>query len=139
MILTDAGPLIALLTPSDPYHARCAALERSLQSEAMLTTWVCFTEAMYFLGETGGYRLQEALWNLQRNGRLGLHILSEPEMRRMQALMEQYRDTPMDLADASLIAVAESLGLRQVFTTDSDFYVYRLTDGSAMEVVHRPG
>ena len=53
MILTNAGPLIALLTPSDPYHARCTALTRNLQSEAMLTTWVCFTEAMYFLGETG--------------------------------------------------------------------------------------
>ena len=139
MILTDAGPLIALLDPSDPYHPRCAALARSLQSETILTTWVCFTEAMYFLGETGGYRLQEALWNLQCDGRLALHILSEPEIRRMQALMEQYRDTPMDLADASLIAVAESLGLHQVFTTDSDFYVYRLTDGSALEVVPRTG
>ena len=139
MILTDAGPLIALLTPSDPYHALCTALTPSLQSEAMLTTWVCFTEAMYFLGETGGYRLQDALWNLQRSRRLELHILSEPEIRQMQALMEQYRDTPMDLADASLIAVAESLGLRQVFTTDSDFYVYRLTDGSALEVVPSPG
>ena len=139
MILTDAGPLIALLNPSDPYHARCTALTRSLQSEEMLTTWVCFTEVMYFLGETGGYRLQEALWNLQRNSRLVLHILSEPEMRRMQALMEQYRDTPMGLADASLIAVAESLGLRQVFTTDSDFYVYRLIDGSALEVVPSSG
>ena len=139
MILTDAGPLIALLTPSDPYHARCTALTRSLQSDVMLTTWVCFTEAMYFLGETGGYHLREALWNLQRNGRLTLHKLSEPEIRRMQALMGQYRGTPMDLADASLIAVAESLGLGQVFTTDSDFYVYRLTDGSALEIVPSPG
>ena len=138
MILTDAGPLIALLTPSDPYHARCTALTRNLQSEAMLTTWVCFTEAMYFLGETGGYRLQEALWNLQSDGRLELHNVTQPEICRMQALMEQYRDTPMDMADASLIAVAESLGLRQVFTTDSDFYVYRLTDGSALEVVPSP-
>ena len=38
MILTDAGPLIALLSPSDPYHARCTALTRNPQSEAMLTT-----------------------------------------------------------------------------------------------------
>ena len=38
MILTDAGLLIALLSPSDPYHARCTALTRNPQSEAMLTT-----------------------------------------------------------------------------------------------------
>ena len=135
MILTDAGPLIALLNPSDPYHERCAMQEQDLQSETMLTTWVCFTEAMYFLGETGGYRHQEALWNLRRSGRLALHPLSEPEIHRMQALMEQYQDTPMDLADASLIAVAETLDLRQVFTTDRDFYIYRLADGSALDVV----
>ncbi len=53
----------------------------------------------------------------------------------MAALMEQYRETPMDLADASLMAMAESHSLRRVFTFDSDFYVYRLADGSALEIV----
>ena len=41
----------------------------------------------------------------------------------------------MDLADASLIAAAESLSLSRVFTNDEDFFVYRLADGSALEVV----
>lgn len=53
----------------------------------------------------------------------------------MQTLMEKYKDTPMDLADASLVAAAESLGLTRIFTVDSDFYVYRLADGTALEVV----
>jgi predicted nucleic acid-binding protein len=30
----------------------------------------------------------------------------------------------MDLADASLVAVAESLKFRQIFTIDSDFFFY---------------
>ena len=51
------------------------------------------------------------------------------------ALMEEYRDTPMDLADASVVAAAESRSLRRVFTVDSDFYVYRLKDGTALEVL----
>ena len=49
--------------------------------------------------------------------------------------MEKYKDTPMDLADASLVAAAERLGLTRIFTVDSDFYVYRLADGTALEVV----
>ncbi len=49
--------------------------------------------------------------------------------------MEKYSDTPMDLADASLVAVAESLSPRRVFSVDSDFHVYRLQDGTALEVV----
>jgi len=44
----------------------------------------------------------------------------------MYALMLRYQDTLMDLADASLVATAETLGIRQIFTLDSDFYVYRL-------------
>ena len=41
----------------------------------------------------------------------------------------------MDLADASLVVVAESRGYRRLFTIDSDFYIYRLADGSVLEVV----
>lgn len=36
---------------------------------------------------------------------------------------------------ASLAAVAESRNLRRLFTIDSDFYFYRLADGSVLEVV----
>lgn len=49
--------------------------------------------------------------------------------------MDQYRDTPMDLADASLVAAAETLGLKRVFTLDRHFYAYRLLDGTALEVL----
>ena len=56
-------------------------------------------------------------------------------MVRMAELMGKYRDKPMDLADASLVAAAEHLSLRRVFTIDRDFYIYRLADGSALELV----
>ena len=135
MILTDTGPLVALLDVRDQYHAQCLAASEQLPQIPMLTTWVCFAEAMYLLGETGGYRYQAALWNLRSSGRLELHTLTMSEIDRMATLMEQYQDRPMDLADASLLAVAESRSLRRVFTIDADFYVYRLADGSALEVV----
>jgi predicted nucleic acid-binding protein len=50
-------------------------------------------------------------------------------------MMKKYKDTPMDPADASLIAVAESMKFRQIFTIDSDFRIYRLSDGSALEMI----
>lgn len=135
MTLTDTGPLVALLDADDPYHAACVAAVQRLPSDPLLTTWVCFAEAMYLLGAVGGYRYQATLWHLRATGRLVLHDLTLVEADRMAALMEKYRDTPMDLADASLVAVAESCSLRRVFTTDTDFYIYRLADGSALEVV----
>jgi uncharacterized protein len=135
MTLTDAGALVALLDADDPYHAACVAAAERVPAGPLLTTWVCFTEAMYLLGTVGDYRYQAALWSLRAIGRMVLHDLTPAEADRMTVLMAQYQDTPMDLANASLVVVAESRGLRRVFTTDSDFYVYRLADGSALEVV----
>jgi hypothetical protein len=40
--------------------------------------------------------------------------------------MKQYADLPMDLADASLVVVAEELDEARILTTDQhDFNIYR--------------
>lgn len=49
--------------------------------------------------------------------------------------MDRYRDVPMDLADASLVAIAEVLNQRQIFTLDRDFYIYRLCGNQSFEIV----
>jgi predicted nucleic acid-binding protein len=135
MILTDTGPLVGLLDKDDSRHAACVEAAKGLPPGALLTTWCCFTEAMYLLGEVGGYRYQSELWRLRTAGRLVFHDLAAVEIDRMAALMEKYRDAPMDLADASLMVVAESCSLRRVFTLDSHFRIYRLTDGSSLDLI----
>jgi uncharacterized protein len=135
MILTDTGPLVALLDADDSHHAACVTAARSLSSGPLLTTWPCFTEAMYLLGEVGEYMYQATPWSLRSTGRVILLDLTREEIDRMVVLMEKYKDTPMDLADASLMAVAEGRSLRSVFSIDSDFFIYRLSDGTALEVV----
>ncbi|XCN71169.1 MAG: PIN domain-containing protein [Candidatus Electrothrix aestuarii] len=135
MILTDTGPLLALLDRRDAHHQRCLDFLRTLPPEPMRTTWPCFTEAMYLLGATGGYHYQSFLWKLVEEANLELHDLTDSEIKKMNALMRIYRDTPMDMADASLMAVAETMRLKQIFTIDNDFYIYRFADGSGPEVV----
>ena len=139
MTLTDTGPLVALLDRDDARHADCVAAARQLPSGPLLTTWPCFTEAMYLLGSVGGFRYQEELWKVHGAGRLVLHDLTTAEVGRMAALMRKYQDQLMDLADASLVAVAESRALGRIFTLDSDFYIYRLADGSALQVFPQRG
>lgn len=54
------------------------------------------------------------------------------DMPRIQAIIDKYADLPADFADASLIAMAERLGLSSIATLDSDFDIYRLSNGSAL-------
>ena len=49
--------------------------------------------------------------------------------------MEQYQTVPMDLADASLVSLAELYGVRQIITLDKDFFIYRINDQDSFEVI----
>lgn len=134
MTLTDTGPLVALIDVNEARHDDCLQTLPSL-FVPLVTPWPCFTETMYLLGRAGGFRFQEALWRMKAEGRVLIHQNDEAEIERMATLMAQYRDTPMDLADASVVAAAETLRLRRVFTLDRHFYAYRTADGKALEVV----
>lgn len=133
-MLTDTGPIVALLNERDQKNSDAVRQIKLLPSRPLLTTWPCFTEAMYLLGRVGGYRYQRNLWLLQASKKLRVHNFSASEIERMKDLMQQYRDTPMDIADASLVAVSESLNIREIFTFDHHFYIYRLIDGDVLEV-----
>src|SRR6266516_1921967 len=128
MILTDARPLVALLDRSENSHARCVQALASV-APPLLTTWPAFTEAMYLVGRILGWSGQASLWTLIERGTLQIADISGHAASRMRALMEQYRDLPMDLADASLVAIAEERRLHRIFTLDADFRVYRLPRG----------
>lgn len=114
--------------------ARCVTVMRQVRLP-LITTVPCLTEALHLLGNYAGYPAQQRLWKMIRAGSLVLHFSNEIELARWDELMEQYADTPMDLADASLLTLAEARNLRRIFTLDSDFFVYRLRDGAALEVV----
>jgi uncharacterized protein len=132
--LTDAGPLVALIDRGEEDHETCARALATL-TLPLVTTWPAFTEAMYLLGGAGGWTAQEALWRLVLRGELQVRGLEGDRLQRMRDLMEKYRDTPMDLADASLVALAEAMNLHRIFTLDSDFRIYRSHRRRAFQIV----
>jgi len=90
---------------------------------------------MYLALAEGGWFLQEQLWQYPRRGMLQLYTPSQEEEGRMYELMQKYRDRPMDMGDASLVTMAETLHLTQIFTIDSDFYFYTLNGKTPFEVI----
>ena len=134
-VLVDAGPLIALLEPTDRHHARCVAALK-VMSDPLVTVWPAFTEAMYLL--RGSDRSQDALWSMVETGGLEFAPLTPDDAPEMRELMRTYRDQPMDLADAALVAVAEREGLREIFTLDRrHFEVYRIKKRTRFKIFPR--
>jgi len=70
---------------------------------------------------------QDRLLEMLEAGDLQLLSLGAGDMPRVRELMRQYRELPMDFADAALVRIAEREGLNTIFTPDRrDFSVYRL-------------
>jgi predicted nucleic acid-binding protein len=133
--LCDTGPLVALVDHDDLHHARCVAALQSLPAQPLLTTWPCFTEAMYLLWRASGLPAQEELWGYLADGLVIVHRPEATEWERIRVLMQQYQGAPMDLADASLVVAAERLQLRRIFTLDRHFYAYRIDGTHPFDVI----
>jgi predicted nucleic acid-binding protein len=90
---------------------------------------------MYLLGRADGWRGQEPLWRMALREDLVIAEPSAEANKRSARLMERYADRPMDLADATLVALAEERQLKLIFTLDADFHIYRLHGRQAFEIV----
>lgn len=127
MTLVDTGPLIALFDPRDALHDRCKRTLKALHPP-LLTTVPVLTEAFHILSpeSIGSDRLRDFV----ALGGLGVWFFDQATLERAFELMERYADHPMDLADASLVAAAESVQTRRIFTADRrDFAAYRIRRG----------
>ncbi len=134
MTLTDAGPLVALIDADEADHSTCVLALRQLDLP-LVTTWPAFTEAMYLLSRAGGPAGRQALWRLVFTDRLQLADLDRAALKRTAVLMDKYADRPMDLADATLVALAELRNERRIFTLDQEFAIYRIHGRRSFEII----
>jgi len=133
LILIDAGPLTALVDADDAYHEICLIASASLQ-EPVLTVWPAFAESMHFLRVVRDGH--DRLWQLFETGAFIFADLDREHCERMRALMRKYRDLPMDLADAALVAVAERERIDRIFTIDRrGFNVYKPAGMKRFEII----
>jgi len=123
MILLDTGPIVAFFDASDNYHKTSVAELKNI-NERLVTTWPVLTEAFYLLGFS--WKAQDNLWEFIMRGGIEIFSLNDKQQLRCRQLMEKYWDLPMDLADGTLVVLAESNKFKKVFTLDhKDFLIYK--------------
>ncbi len=123
MILLDTGPIVAFFDASDNYYKTCIEVLKDI-NERLVTTWPVLTEAFYLLEFS--WKAQDNLWEFIMRGGIEIFSLDDKQQLRCRQLMEKYRDLPMDLADGTLVVLAESNKIRKVFTLDhKDFQIYK--------------
>jgi len=126
VILADSGFWIALGNRRDHHHKiACAALER-WSSEGFVTTWPVLTEVTHLLVARVGVHQSLIFMEAVAQGACTVFPMPDDALPRIAHLMRRYRNLPMDLADASLVLLAEQLGEGRILSTDRrDFNGYR--------------
>ena len=89
---------------------------------------------MYLLARYS--RATDALLELLQNGALSVAFQIDEHVGALRKLLQKYRDTPMSLADACIVRMAEIHDRHAVLTLDSDFLVYRKHGRAALTLIH---
>jgi uncharacterized protein len=126
MIAADTGYLFALVDRRDAWHPRAAALAQTLVEEALITTWPVLAETCHLLIKRLDVGYAAALLDDAATGAIAVWNPPEAALAQIPRLMRKYAPLPMDLADASLVLLAEHLGHGRILSTDQrDFGRYR--------------
>lgn len=133
MIIADTGFFIALLNREDSFHERSVEVAKML-SEPLITTWPVLTETCHLLLVRGGSFLASRFLTQCQSSGAEIYNIPKQLYPRLPKLMSKYRDLPMDLADASLVMLAEHLGHGRILSTDRrDFRAYRWKERKPFE------
>ena len=125
MIIADTGFWLALANRRDKYHG-LARFRLNELNEPLITSWPVITETCHLLLHRIGNPAQQAFMRSYDAGAFDAFDLSHDHASRIAELMDKYAALPLDLADASLIILAEHLGHGRILSTDQrDFGAYR--------------
>ncbi|MET8773580.1 PIN domain-containing protein [Nocardia sp. NPDC004654] len=116
MIVCDTGPLLAIANKNDSEHAAClAALENA--PGPLIVPALVVTEVCYMLGRLGPQAEAGFLPSLAA-GELQVESHTSADYTRIADLVVKYGSFPLGAADASVVAVAERLGVTRIATLD---------------------
>jgi predicted nucleic acid-binding protein len=101
----------------------------------LLTSWPVITEAMHMLDFHTQTQLDFLKW-IER-GAISIAPLDAGSLPRIIQLIEKYADRPMDLADATLLVLAELEDCREIISIDTDFLIYRNVHGYLQNIFPR--
>ncbi len=124
-LIIDTSFFIALAISDDLYHAKAKKIAKKHAQREWVTTWPVLTELSHILSSRSFLLLLQE----QQHGLFSIVSFGEEKIHRIIELKKRYCDHDLDLADISLILLAEHLDDGTILTFDmKDFSYLRWAD-----------
>jgi predicted nucleic acid-binding protein len=122
--IIDTGAIVAIVDADEFWHDPCLDALASLQLP-LLTTEAVLTELFHLIAAR--HLSMDSAWRFVLSGALTMRSMTDSDLPALHALMAQYKDRPMDFADATLVHLAARESLSVILTVDhDDFETYRI-------------
>lgn len=135
MLLVDTNIWLAAGDRRSTRHRDCAGLLEQHGGDLAAPVPV-IAETAWLLLDRAGPAAQAGFVAMITTGRLDAIDLTAEDWERVAELIDTYADLHLDVVDASVVAVAERLGLSTIATlNERDFRVVRPSHIDAFELV----
>jgi predicted nucleic acid-binding protein len=135
-VLVDTGPLVAILSRADEHHKTCLQVLRDLPGP-LFSCWPVITEAAWLLRAYP--RAVQQLLKSIGNGFVELLPVASSEAKAIADVMKRYENIRPQLADATLVYLADRDGIDSIFSLDQcDFSVYRSARRRPFRIIPGP-
>ena len=116
-VIADTGPLFALMDRSDRWHTRVVEWWGAEPRSVVIPVTV-LPEVSYLLHTRIGPAAEAAFIGAVARGELTTEPLEAEDISRAFHLMQEYADLPLGFVDATVLAIAERLAVREILTTN---------------------
>ena len=124
MLIVDANVLVAAMNRQDRHHERMKAFLEGRDDQFVVTGYVV-AEVAYLIQKFAATAAEIQFMESVRDGVFHQEEMGGPDLDRVVELMRQFQDFPLGVADASIIAVAERLKIREIASLDGHFRAVR--------------
>jgi predicted nucleic acid-binding protein len=122
--IVDTGAIIAIVAADQEWHEACLATLASLEMP-LFTTEAVLTELFHLIAARN--LNLNLTWNFVLSGAIEVRSMDHSDLPAIRGLMSQYKDRPMDFADATLVHLAARESISLILTVDhDDFETYRI-------------
>ncbi len=117
VLLVDAGVLYAQADADEPHHAAVVDI-LGVERDTLVTSEIVIAEADYLILDRLGVDVELAFIEDLAAGTFVVDCLSRADLEAARAIVEQYRDLRLGLADASLVVLAQRHRTTRILTFD---------------------
>lgn len=116
-MIVDAGPLYAYVDADDAHHIASRDLLETHEGPLIVPILV-ITEVAYLLATRLGAEPEVRFLGDLAGGVFTAEPVAVADWIRIATLVARYSDLPLGTVDASVVAAAERLGVREIATVD---------------------